>query len=110
VATGHPDSLRHIRHRNIRVGEQRLRGLEVIALQLRGAAPEAAKPFPNVAAELDALSRHGDCFRRIIAPEKGDVIYDLCTFLDAFDIRTAYPLLLALMGADLPDTEWQDSQ
>ncbi|AZG79021.1 DUF262 domain-containing protein [Methylocystis rosea] len=69
---------------------------------------ETAKPFPNVAAELDALSRHGGYFRRIIVPEKGDVIYDLCTFLDAFDIRTTYPLLLALMGTDLPDTEWQD--
>jgi Protein of unknown function (DUF1524) len=32
----------------------------------------------------------------------------LCSFLEAYDIRTAYPLLLALMEADLKEAEWLD--
>jgi Protein of unknown function (DUF1524)/Protein of unknown function DUF262 len=63
-------------------------------------------PFPNVTAELATLARQGDDFRRIISPETDDIIYDLSSFLDAFHIRTAYPLLLALMDAGLEDTEW----
>jgi hypothetical protein len=34
------------------------------------------------------------------------IIYDLCSFLEAYDIRTAYPLLLALMATGVDDTEW----
>ncbi|KAA3448617.1 DUF262 domain-containing protein [Mesorhizobium sp. SARCC-RB16n] len=68
---------------------------------------ESEKPFPDVATELKTLARQGDQFRRIIAPEKSDEIYGLCTFLEAYDIRTAYPLLLALLDANLEATEWQ---
>jgi uncharacterized protein with ParB-like and HNH nuclease domain len=67
---------------------------------------ERAKPFPDVESELNALARQRDHFRRIIAPSKDDVVFGLCSFLDAFDIRTAYPLLLALMEADTEDAEW----
>jgi hypothetical protein len=69
---------------------------------------ESTKPFPNVTAELAALARHGDYFRRIIAPDEGDIIFRLCSFLDAYDIRTAYPLLLAIMDAGPADAEWDE--
>jgi uncharacterized protein with ParB-like and HNH nuclease domain len=53
---------------------------------------EKAKPFANVEAELSSLANQRENFRRIIAPSKDDVIYELCSFLDAYDIRTVYPL------------------
>ena len=67
---------------------------------------ERDSPFQSVIEELAALARQGDDFRRIIFPERDDIIYDLSVFLDAFDIRTAYPLLLAFMDAGLEDIEW----
>ncbi len=67
---------------------------------------ETAKPFPNVTQELATLSRQGVHFRSIVAPEPGTPIYDLCRFLEAFDIRTAYPLLLAFLDAEIDETEW----
>jgi len=67
---------------------------------------ETTNPFPNITVEMAALARYGDHFRRIIAPQEDDIIYGLCTFLEAYDIRTAYPLLLALIDADLDDSEW----
>ena len=66
---------------------------------------ESEKPFPDVETELATLARQGDDFRRIIAPKTGDVIFGLCSFLDAFDIRTVYPLLLAVLDAGLDDGE-----
>lgn len=65
-------------------------------------------PFASVEAELSTLSRQGDQFRRIVQPQRTDVIYKLVTFLDAFDIRTAYPLLLHLLDEGLPDSEWEE--
>jgi hypothetical protein len=69
---------------------------------------ETAKPFPKVGDELAALSRQGADFRRIIQPQQGDVVFGLCSFLDSFDIRTAYPLLLALMDAGLDANAWRE--
>lgn len=68
---------------------------------------ETRKPFANVTEELAALARQRDHFRRMISPEPDDVVFDLCTFLEAFDIRTAYPLLLALFEKGLADDEWR---
>lgn len=67
---------------------------------------ETTRPFPSVATEIEVLARQGDEFRRIIDPKEGDVIYRLCSFLEAYDIRTAYPLLLAMWDDDLGDGEW----
>ncbi len=64
-------------------------------------------PFPSVRDELVTLARQGDDFRRIIDPKKGDVIYALSVFLDAFDIRTAYPLLLMLMDLGTDEIQWK---
>jgi hypothetical protein len=67
---------------------------------------EAAQPFADVEAELATLARQGKHFRSIIAPQPGEPTHEISVFLDAFDIRTAYPLLLALMDANLEADEW----
>lgn len=67
---------------------------------------ERTAPYPSVEAELASLSSQGDDFRRIVEPQAGDVLYPLVTFLDRFDIRTAYPLLLHLLEEKLPASEW----
>ncbi len=64
------------------------------------------KPFATVRDELATLARQGNDFRRVIQPKKHDRIYPLASFLDIFDIRTAYPLLLFLMDSDLSDEPW----
>lgn len=69
---------------------------------------ETTRPFSDVTAELAALARQGDHFRRIIAPKQDDVVFGLCSFLESFDIRTAYPLLLTLMDADFNDAGWRE--
>lgn len=67
---------------------------------------EKQRPFDTVEDELATLSRQGDDFRRIIAPKKDDPIYQLAVFLEAFDIRTAYPLLLTLLDAKIGPSAW----
>lgn len=69
---------------------------------------ETVKPFPNITAELETLARQRDHFRRIIEPTEGDPIFELCSFLESYDIRTAYPLLLALLDADLDRLQWNE--
>jgi uncharacterized protein with ParB-like and HNH nuclease domain len=68
---------------------------------------ERTHPFQTVRDELATLARQGGDFRRIIDPKKDDPLFNLVTFLDSFDIRTAYPLLLALLDAQLDDGEWE---
>lgn len=68
---------------------------------------ESAKPFPSVTVELSTLARQGDHFRRIIAPTVDDAVYGLCSFMEIYDIRTAYPLLLTIMDGD-HDAEWEE--
>ena len=68
---------------------------------------EKEKPFSSVEEELATFSRQGDDFRRIIEPKKGDPLYALSTFLDSFDIRTSYPLLLTLLDMKIDEVQWQ---
>lgn len=58
---------------------------------------QTENPFSSVEEELRTLSEQGQDFRRILAPAEKDVLYRLSKFLEAFDVRTAYPLLLAFM-------------
>lgn len=69
---------------------------------------ETTKPFANVTAELESLARQRDHFRRIISPGQDDPIYELCTFLESYDIRTAYPLLLILLDASFNEAQWAE--
>jgi len=68
---------------------------------------EKRKPFPTVRDELATLARQRDDFRRLIEPNKDDVLFPLVTFLDRFDIRTVYPLLLHLLDTGLTDDQWK---
>ena len=68
---------------------------------------ERKKPFESVADELTVLARQGDDFRRIIEPKKDDPLYSLAVFLDTFDVRTPYPLLLTLLDVGINDEEWR---
>ena len=67
---------------------------------------DRAVPFASVRDELACLARQGDDFRRIIAPVKDDPLYGLATFLEAFDVRTCYPLLLTMLDKGLDDAKW----
>jgi uncharacterized protein with ParB-like and HNH nuclease domain len=66
------------------------------------------KPYATVRDELAALARQGDDFRRIVEPKRGDILFPLVTFLEAFDIRTAYPLLLHLLDVRMSDGDWKN--
>jgi hypothetical protein len=70
---------------------------------------EKQNPFPTVRDELATLARQADGFRRIVEPKPDDVLYQLVIFLDRFDIRTAYPLLLHLLDVALTDAEWRST-
>jgi uncharacterized protein with ParB-like and HNH nuclease domain len=68
---------------------------------------EKKRPFSRVEDELATLARQGDQFRRLVQPKRDDELYPLVTFLDCFDVRTVYPLLLYLLDAGLSTCEWQ---
>jgi len=69
---------------------------------------EKSQPFPTVEQELETLARQGEHLRRIIDPEKDDPIFTVATFLEGFDIRTAYPFLLFLLDSELTDGHWEE--
>ena len=56
-------------------------------------------PFSSVREELATLARQRDDFRRIINPHREDPLFTTSQLLDAFDVSTAYPLLLAILDA-----------
>ena len=57
------------------------------------------RPFTTVRDELATLARQRDDFRRIIDPRQDDPLFKTSKFLDAFEVSTAYPLLLAILDA-----------
>jgi hypothetical protein len=65
------------------------------------------RPFTSVLQELETISRNGANFRRVLDPIDGDPVAPLSRFMESFDIRTAYPLMLVLMEADLSPEEWK---
>lgn len=68
---------------------------------------EKQKNFSTVEEELTILSHQGDGFRRILEPKEGDPLKELVTFLDIFDVRTSYPLLLSMLDAEIDDQCWK---
>lgn len=68
---------------------------------------EREKPFSTVRDELATLARQGNDFRRLIDPKKGDFLHPIATFLNRFDISTAYPLLLHIQDVGLSQAEWR---
>lgn len=65
-------------------------------------------PFPTIQDELATLAKQGDAYRRIITPELNSPLASLCAFLDAYDISTVYPLLLAISENDPSDDQWRE--
>ncbi|HZF50612.1 MAG TPA: DUF262 domain-containing HNH endonuclease family protein [Polyangiaceae bacterium] len=65
------------------------------------------RPFESVTKELAALARQRDHFRRVLEPVPGDFVSGLATFLESFDIRTGYPLLLYLLDANVSVAQWR---
>ncbi len=67
---------------------------------------ERHRPFPTIREEVATLAKQADDFRRIIAPAHEDILYPLMSFLDCFDVRTAYPVLLQLLDVGVGDADW----
>ncbi|HKZ40054.1 MAG TPA: HNH endonuclease family protein, partial [Candidatus Hodarchaeales archaeon] len=68
---------------------------------------ERKRPFSTIREELATLAKQGDDFRRILDPKREDILFDLVTFIDCFDVRTTYPLLLSLLDRNIPDNDWK---
>jgi len=69
---------------------------------------EKQKIFSTIEEELTILSRQGNDFRRILEPKEGDPLKELVTFLDIFDVRTCYPLLLSILNVNIDDQSWKE--
>ena len=68
---------------------------------------ERKHPFSTVEDEIHVLRDQGQNFRRILEPAKGDPVFDLATFMERFDVRTAYPLMLHLLASNLDNGQWR---
>ncbi|MDG6974099.1 MAG: DUF262 domain-containing protein [Nitrososphaerota archaeon] len=66
---------------------------------------EKEHPFSHAREELEALSRQGADFRRLVNPAENDVAWPLSFFLRSFELGTAYPFLLALLDGRPSDDE-----
>lgn len=66
---------------------------------------EKMKPFATVRDELISLKNNRENFRNLLTAQKGRPFSSLGSFLSAFDIGTAYPLLLALLSSEIEDEE-----
>jgi uncharacterized protein with ParB-like and HNH nuclease domain len=64
---------------------------------------EKEKPFDSVESELQALARQRDNFRRLLEAEADQPFTSLANFLIAYDVGTAYPLLLHLLDSGASD-------
>ena len=69
---------------------------------------EKHSPYKTVQEELAALGRQSAQFRAMLAPAPGDPRHRLASLLARFDMSTAYPLLLHLAEAGLPEPEWPE--
>jgi hypothetical protein len=64
-------------------------------------------PFENVAEELACIATHREYFKRLLSPAPNDPVAPLAEFMESFDIRTAYPLMLHLLAAGLQEDDWR---
>jgi uncharacterized protein with ParB-like and HNH nuclease domain len=60
------------------------------------------RPFSTVRAELEELDRYRGFYRQLAVPESGTALGRLGRMLQIFDTTTAYPLILGILGRDLP--------
>lgn len=64
---------------------------------------EKTAPFPNVEEELKILVKNRDYFRSLHEVDLERPYSNLAKLLKIFDIGTAYPLMLLLLDASIPD-------
>lgn len=67
---------------------------------------ESVETSLPVSDELELLSQQGQNYRRLVAPEEGDPISHLSSFIRTFEVSTLYPLVLAFFEAEPSDDEW----
>lgn len=67
---------------------------------------ERQMPFDCVRTELATVAKQRDDFRRILEPKKDDFVFSIATFVEDFDVRTVYPLLLFLLDAKINEADW----
>lgn len=65
----------------------------------------SSKPFPNVAAELEALANSRESYRRIISSPLNTPLGAFGRFLDIFDVGTVSPLLMVILEASPPEAD-----
>ena len=68
---------------------------------------EREQPFSTVEDEVRVLRDQGQDFRRILEPATDDPVFGLATFMERFDVRTAYPLMLHLLASNLDNRQWR---
>ena len=68
---------------------------------------EREQPFSTVEGELRVLRDQGHNFRRLLEPAKDDPVFDLARFMERFDVRTTYPLMLHLLACKLDHAQWR---
>ena len=66
---------------------------------------EKEHPFAKARDELATLARQGADFKRLVSPPPGDVCERLSEVLRAFEVGTAFPLLLAILDTRPTDEE-----
>jgi hypothetical protein len=65
------------------------------------------RPFKSIEEELTVLNSQREDFRRVLEPKDGDPVAPLASFMECFDVRTAYPLMLYLLSLRLGSDEWR---
>lgn len=68
---------------------------------------EKETPFASIEEELRSLAMRGADFKRILKPTPDDPVYTLAHVMETFDVRTAYPLLLTFLEAEIHPEEWK---
>jgi hypothetical protein len=66
-----------------------------------------ARPFASVVDELACIAAHREHFKRVLSPVSDDAVGPLALFMEDYDIRTAYPLVLHLLSLGLEPDDWR---
>lgn len=66
---------------------------------------ENDKPFGSLEEELREFTKYADLFRKVIQPDATTPLGRFAERLRALDTSTVYPLVLRVLGTDMPDSE-----
>lgn len=68
---------------------------------------EKEQPFTSVKNELETIARQGDQFRDLLEPKPDSAFYSLLGMMEAFEIGTTFPFLLATLDRHQSDEEFK---